>query len=153
LEGLTLANKNCEQMDDNSMAKRIVDKMYTNDAFSIWLGIERVEDGAGISVLKMRVREEMTNGFGIAHGGITYSLADSALAFASNGHGRMSVSVETSISHTVSVKAGDVLIAKTKEMSLSNKIGVYHVEIVNQTEEFVALFKGTVYRTSKEWDV
>ena len=59
---------------------KIVDKMYENDAFSKWLGIKRIEDGAGKSVLQMTVRKEMLNGFDIVHGGITYSLADSALA-------------------------------------------------------------------------
>jgi len=95
----------------------------------------------------------MLNGFDIAHGGITYSLADSALAFASNGHGRMAVSVETSISHTESLKEGDVITAVAKEKSLSNKIGVYHITITNQNDKTVALFKGTVYRTGKEWEV
>ena len=87
-------------MKDESIAKKVVDRMFNNDPFSQWLGIERLEDGAGCSVLKMTIRKDMLNGFDIAHGGITYSLADSALAFASNGHGRMAVSVETSISHT-----------------------------------------------------
>lgn len=140
-------------MTESERSKKVVDKMFDNDAFSQWLGIERVEDGAGKSVLRMTIRPEMTNGFAIAHGGITYSLADSALAFASNGHGRMAVSVETSISHTVSLKAGDVITATTEEMSLSNKIGVYHIAIKNQRDEVVALFKGTVYRTGKEWEI
>lgn len=140
-------------MSDENIAKKVVDRMYNNDPFSQWLGIERIEDGAGKSVLRMTVRKEMLNGFDIAHGGITYSLADSALAFASNGHGRMSVSVETSISHTVSVKEGDVLTTHVEEKSLTNKIGVYHIEVSNQRGELVALFKGTVYRTSKDWDV
>ncbi|HAW19667.1 MAG TPA: thioesterase [Flavobacteriales bacterium] len=135
------------------LASRVVDRMYNNDPFSKWLGIERVEDGAGKSVLRMTIREEMLNGFDIAHGGITYALADSALAFASNGHGRMSVSVETSISHTESLKLGDVITATAEEMSISNKIAVYHITIRRQDEKVVALFKGTVYRTSKDWDV
>lgn len=135
------------------MAAKVVDKMYNNDPFSKWLGIERIKDGPGVSVLRMTVRKEMLNGFNIAHGGITYSLADSALAFASNGHGRMSVSVETSISHTESLKEGDIITATAKEMSLSNKIGIYHIEITNQDSKMVALFKGTVYRTSKSWSV
>jgi acyl-CoA thioesterase len=138
-------------MIENERAKKVVDQMFNNDAFSQWLGIERIEDGAGKSVLSMKIRAEMTNGFAIAHGGITYALADSALAFASNGHGRMAVSVETSISHTISLKEGDVIKATAEEMSLSNKIGVYHVTIKNQRDEVVALFKGTVYRTGKEW--
>lgn len=135
------------------MAAKVVDKMYNNDPFSKWLGIERIKDGPGVSVLRMTVRKEMLNGFNIAHGGITYSLADSALAFASNGHGRMSVSVETSISHTESLKEGDIITATAKEMSLSNKIGIYHIEITNQDSKMVALFKGTVYRTGKSWSV
>jgi acyl-CoA thioesterase len=140
-------------MSDETLAAKVVDKMYNNDPFSKWLGIERIKDGPGESVLRMTVRKEMLNGFNIAHGGITYSLADSALAFASNGHGRMSVSVETSISHTESLKEGDIITATAKEMSLSNKIGIYHIEITNQDSKMVALFKGTVYRTSKSWSV
>mgnify|MGYP001321285318 CR=1 FL=1 len=137
----------------SNLAKRVVDKMYENDAFSQWLGIKRIEDGAGTSVLQITVRKEMLNGFYILHGGITYSLADSALAFASNGNGRKAVSVETSISHTHACKEGDVLTTNTKEMSLSNKIGVYQITITNQEDKTVALFKGTVYRTSKNWEV
>jgi acyl-CoA thioesterase len=140
-------------MSDENKATKVVNRMYNNDPFSKWLGIERIEDGAGRSVLRMKIRSEMLNGFDIAHGGITYSLADSALAFASNSHGRMAVSVETSISHTESLKEGDVITAVAEEKSLSNKIGVYHVTITNQEGKTVALFKGTVYRTSKDWDV
>jgi acyl-CoA thioesterase len=132
-------------------ASEIVDKMYLNDPFSLWLGIERMEERPGFCRLKMKLRKEMLNGFGIAHGGITYSLADSALAFAANGHGKMAVSVETSISHTESVKEDDELFATAIEKSKSNKIAIYEVEIKNQKGELVALFKGTVYRTSKDW--
>jgi len=138
-------------MNEDSLPKRVVDRMYGQDWFSQWLGIERLEVSEGRCVLRLTIRKEMLNGFGIAHGGITYSLADSALAFASNSHGRMSVSVETSISHTESLKEGDVITAVAEEMQLSNKIGVYYVTVTNQRSEKVALFKGTVYRTSKEW--
>lgn len=140
-------------MSEKSLSERVVNRMYDHDAFSQWLGIERLEVAAGRCVLRMTVREEMTNGFAIAHGGITYSLADSALAFASNGHGRMAVSVETSISHTVSLKAGDVITAVAEEISLTDKIGIYHVTVTDQEGRKVAFFKGTVYRTSKMWDV
>ena len=134
-----------------NQSEKIVDTMYQNDAFSQWLGIEVVEVKDGYCKLNMTVRKEMLNGFQIAHGGIAYSLADSALAFASNSHGRKSLSVETSISHTVSVKEGDSLIAVSNEISLSPKIGIYLISIKNQNEQEVALFKGTVYRTSKDW--
>ena len=84
-------------------ASEIIDQMFNNDPFSKWLGIERVEEGPGFCVLKLTVREEMLNGFSIAHGGISYALADSALAFSANAHGRKCVSVETSISHVQQV--------------------------------------------------
>ncbi|MFZ6052161.1 hotdog fold thioesterase [Halocola ammonii] len=140
-------------MTPEEKATRIVDKMYNNDPFSKWLGIERVVDGPGISVLKMKVRNEMLNGFSIAHGGIAYSLADSALAFASNSHGRQAVSVETSISHVLPVSEGDELRTEVEEVSLSHKIGIYHITIFNQHDVEVAHFKGSVYRKSKEWEV
>jgi len=134
-------------------AKAIVDSMYNNDAFSIWLGIERLKDGPGISVLRMTVRDEMTNGFKIAHGGITFSLADSALAFACNSHGKKAVSVECDVNHLQTVYAGDILTASAEEVSRSTKLGVYHIKVTNQKDEVVALFKGLVYRTNEDWDV
>jgi len=105
-----------------TLASRVVDQMYNNDPFSKWLGIERVAEAPGSCTLRLTVRQEMLNGFAIAHGGITYSMADSALAFAANGHGIRSVSVETSISHTAPVREGDVLTATAEEKSLSKKI-------------------------------
>ncbi|HXB42099.1 MAG TPA: hotdog fold thioesterase [Bacteroidia bacterium] len=129
----------------------IKNKMYANDEFSKWLGIEIIKTGEGSCELKMKVREEMTNGFKIAHGGITYSLADSALAFASNSHGRQAVSVETSISHTYKVVAGDILTAIAEEQHRSDKIGVYQIKVTNREDKIVAIFKGVVYRTQKDW--
>ncbi len=137
-------------MNTNEQAKRIVDSMMEADSFSRWLGIEILDIGIGSSVLKMAVRDEMLNGFQIAHGGITYSLADSALAFASNSTGQQAVSVETSISHVKPVFAGDILTATATEESRSRKIGIYKVEILNQKIEKVALFKGVVYFMSSQ---
>jgi acyl-CoA thioesterase len=140
-------------MTPQEQAIQITNQMYTNDFFSQWLGIERLEDNAGKSILRMTIRREMLNGFGIAHGGITYSLADSALAFASNSRGRHAVSVETSISHLEAVQEGDMLTAIAEEEKLGHKIAVYRVVIKNQNDQLVALFKGTVYRTSREWEL
>jgi len=136
---------------EEELVKRVVDRMFENDAFSQWLGIERVLVAPGKSVLRMIIRKEMLNGFSIAHGGITYALADSALAFASNSHGIRSVSVETSISHTEPLMENDEITATAVEMNRTNKIAIYNVSIVNQHGRTVALFKGTVYRTSKSW--
>lgn len=138
-------------MDPNELAKAVVNRMMAGDWFSQWLGIEVVEIGPGTCTLRCTVKKEMLNGFAIAHGGITYSLSDSALAFASNSHGKMAVSVETSISHVAAVKENDVLTANATEKSCSNKIGVYDVTVTNQSGATVALFKGTVYRKSQDW--
>lgn len=136
---------------DEDKAQWIVENMYQNDAFSQWLGIERLVVQPGSCVLRMIVREEMLNGFRISHGGIAYSFADSALAFASNSRGNHAVSVETSISHTAPLHAGDVITATATEEHLGHKIAIYRVEVVNQHNHRIAIFKGTVYRTSKPW--
>ena len=134
-------------------AEKIVDFMFTNDSFSQWLGIERLSVAPGICDLRMTVRNEMLNGFAIAHGGISYSLADTALAFASNAHGLKCYSVETSISHVKMVVEGDVLTTVVEEKSLSKRIGVYHITVFNQNNEAVAFFKGTVHRSEKSWEI
>ncbi len=133
------------------LAKKVVDKMINGDAFSQWLGIEVLETSTGLCKLKMKVRKEMTNGFDIAHGGIAYSLADSCLAFAANSDGVQSVSIETSISHTKKVMSGDTLIAQAKEINKGGKTALYYITITNQDNIEIAHFKGTVFRTAKEW--
>ena len=137
-----------------SKATRIVDAMMENDHFSQWLGIVRLEEREGYCRLQMTIRPEMCNGFGIAHGGITYSLADSALAFASNSKGRHALSIETSISHIQPLQGEDGIIATAEEKSYGNKIAIYEVRIVREEDDvLVALFKGTVYRKSIDWEV
>ena len=138
-------------MESKELAEKVFHKMYDNDPFSKWLGIDCLEIDRGKCLLKMTVQKEMLNGFSIAHGGICYALADSALAFASNSHGRKCVSIETSISHTESLFSGDTIKAITDEIFLGNKTAIYHITILNQHNKTVALFKGTVYRTSKLW--
>lgn len=131
----------------------IVDTMMGGDYFSQWLGIEVKEIRLNYCLLEMRLRREMLNGFGIAHGGITFSLADSALAFASNSGGRKSLSIETSISHISGLKENDSIVAEAQLESESEKLGHYRVKVYKKEnpEQAVALFKGIVYRTSKNW--
>ena len=138
-----------------SKATKIIDTMMAKDGFTAWLGAERIAEGEGFCTLKMTIRKEMCNGFEIAHGGIAYSLADSALAFASNSHGQQAVSVETSISHLKPLKEGDVIIATAVEKSKSRHIGIYEIKVEkeNSLGELVALFKGIVFRKEKEWEV
>ena len=129
----------------------IVQLMLENDAFSKLLGMEvrAIEEGA--CQLSLVVKKELLNGFHIAHGGICYSLADSALAFAANSYGFQCVSIETSISHVKKVQENDQLTAQTKELNRNYKTGLYEVSIRNQLNELVAFFKGTVLISSKIW--
>lgn len=129
----------------------IFELMYNNDPFSKLLGMQLIEIKEGVCKLSLTVTSGMLNGFGIAHGGITYALADSTLAFASNSHGIQSVSIETSINHLKKVVEGDVLLASATEISITSKTGLYSINISNQNKVEVAFFKGTVFRTGKEW--
>lgn len=137
----------------STKANQIIGKMWKTDAFSQWMGIKIIEINEGYSKLKMTVRNDMVNGFDIIHGGITFSFADSALAFAANSHGKMALALDCTISFPNAVKKGDTLIAEAEEYSCTNKIGIYNITVTNQRNEKVAFFKGTVYRTSKDWEV
>ena len=138
------------QPDDPGLAARVVAHMMSKDAFSQWLGIEVLEARPRESTVRMRVRSEMVNGFGVAHGGIVFSLADSALAFASNTHGRVTLAVENNISYPAPINVGDVLTAVAVEESGTNRLAFYRVTVTNERDAIVALFKGTVYKTTQE---
>lgn len=136
--------------DEQALAERVVRGMLAKDAFSKWLGIETVEIAPRRAVVRMTVRPEMVNGFGVGHGGIAYSLADSALAFACNTHGSVTVAIENSISYPLAVRVGDVLTATADEESATSRLGFYRVTVRNQNEELVATLRGTVYKTRRE---
>lgn len=129
----------------------IIGLMLSKDNFSNLLGMKIEVLKEGSCTVSMKVTAQQVNGFQIAHGGITYSLADSSLAFASNSRGLKCVSVETSISHVRPVHIHDVLFAACTEMHRGRKIGVYQVEVLNQEHKLVALFKGTVHVSENEW--
>lgn len=131
--------------------KFIPNKMLSLDPFSQWLGIEILSCEIGKVKLGLKVRKDMLNSMAKAHGGITYSLADTAFGFAANSHGKYAVSIETSINHIVAVEEGDYLIAESVIEKVGNKLGFNIVEIKREGE-LVALFKGVVYRTSKDWE-
>lgn len=136
-------------MDKQKQAIKVVEKMMAEDAFSQWLGIEVVDIEPGYAKLEMQIRPEMVNGFNVTHGGVAFSLADSALAFASNSYGRVALALENNISFMKKVMPGDILTAQTEEMSLGRRIAVYNIEITNQDDKQVALFRGTVFRTKE----
>ncbi|WP_395042801.1 PaaI family thioesterase [Flavobacterium sp.] len=126
-------------------------KMLSKDAYSQWLGIEILECEIGRCKVAMTVRKEMLNSMNKAHGGITYSLADTAFGFAANTHGKFAVSIETSINHIEAVNEGDYLTAESVIEKVNNKLGFNIIE-VKLGNELVALFKGVVYRTQKDWE-
>lgn len=137
--------------EEQLLAERIVSRMLERDAFSRWLGVELVELAPRMATVRMTVRDEMLNGFGVCHGGIAFSLADSALAFASNTHGRVTVSIENSLRYPAPIHAGDVLTATAVEESASARLGYYRADVRNGEGKIVGLFSGTVYRTNREF--
>jgi acyl-CoA thioesterase len=130
--------------------QQVVDKMMTDDLFSQWLGIEVLGVEEGYAKIRMTLRNEMINGFGIIHGGVPFSLADSAFAFACNNRNNLSVALDTSITFTKATQPGDVLTAEAKEAHNGRSTGLYHILITNQKGEAVAHFKGTCFRTGKK---
>jgi acyl-CoA thioesterase len=129
--------------------QQVVTHMMEKDLFSQWLGISVIEIKEGYSKIQMEVRPEMINGLGIVHGGIAFSFADSAFAFACNNRNNLSVALDTSINFLKPVHVADVLIAETKEIHNGKSTGLYQVEIKNQNNIVVAIFKGTCFRTNK----
>jgi acyl-CoA thioesterase len=131
-------------------SQQVVDHMMQHDLFSQWLGIKVLEIKDGYSKIKMVVRKEMVNGFGIVHGGIAFSLADSAFAFACNNRNILSVALDTSINFIKPVHVGDELVAEATELHNGKSTGLYHITISNQHNHEVAVFKGLCYRTDKQ---
>ena len=125
-------------------------KMLSQDAFSQWMGIEIIECELGRCKVAMTIRKEMLNSMNYAHGGISYTLADTAFGFAANTHGKYAVSIETSINHIEALNEGDYLVAESVIEKVNNKLGFNVIE-VKRGDELVALFKGVVYRTQKDW--
>ena len=124
--------------------------MLKRDRFTEWLGLQIDEHRKGYCKLHYLVNETMLNGFDNIHGGILFSAADSAFAFACNSHGVITVALDVSISFTRPAKSGDLLTVEAIEVYLGNKIGIYDIRTTNEKGELIALFKGTAYRTSKE---
>lgn len=130
-------------------ATQVVEHMMKHDLFSQWLGIQVIDIKEGYSKITMTIRKEMINGLGIIHGGVAFSMADSAFAFACNNRNVLSVALDTSINFLKPVHIDDTLIAEAKELHNGKSTGLYHITITNQHNNVVAVFKGTCYRTNK----
>jgi acyl-CoA thioesterase len=123
--------------------------MLEKDSFSKWLGLAVDDIGPGYCKLHYRINDQMLNGLDTAHGGVLFSAADSALAFACNSHGIISVALDVSITFTRPARNGDLLVVEAKEVHLGNKTALYEIRTTNAAGELVAFFKGTAYRTGK----
>ena len=135
--------------EKDTIANSVVTHMMENDFFSQWMGVEVLAVSEGYSKIRMSIRKEMVNGFGIVHGGIPFSLADSAFAFACNNRNNLSVALDVTITFTKAVNVGDVLTAEAIEFHNGRSTGVYLITVTNQKQDQVALFKGTCFRTGK----
>lgn len=137
-------------MEADILARKVYDKMMENDHCSRSLGMELVEVREGYCKLSMKVTRNMLNGFGILHGGIAFTFADSAFAFASNSYGRAAVSTNGSMNYAKSAVEGDLLLAEAKMLNLSYRTADFDVDVTNENGEVYYRFRGTVYRSSKE---
>ncbi|NII24296.1 hydroxyphenylacetyl-CoA thioesterase PaaI [Pseudoflavitalea sp. X16] len=137
-------------MQADQLAVQVVNKMMEHDAFSQWLGIQVIKVREGYSKLQMTLREEMLNGFGVIHGGIAFSLADSAFAFACNNRNNLSMALDVSITFTKAGQPGDIFTAEAREIHNGRSTGLYLIEVTNQNNQPVAIFKGTCFRTGRE---
>lgn len=131
-------------------AQKNVQRLLDHDPFSKWLGLEVSVQGPGVVTAAMTVRNEMLNGFHVCHGGITFSMADSVLAFASNSYGGAAVSIEASIAYPNPVHEGDRLVAVSKEIRRSEQIGIYAVAIAKADGTPVGDFRGIVVIKNKK---
>ena len=129
-------------MDKHEVARRCADKMYGADAASKALGIVVDVKAPGHAVARMEVRSDMINGFDVCHGGLIFTLADTAFAFACNAYDRLTFAAAADIEFLRPAKLGDELEAVAREDYRGSKTGLYTIEVRNQREEVVAMFRG-----------
>lgn len=131
--------------DAQHIAERVRDAMMADDHASKGLGIRIVEIAPGRATATMTVRRDMLNGFAICHGGLITTLADSAFAFACNAYNEVTVASGFSVDLVAPAREGDVLTARALEANKAGRTGVYDIEVRNQRDERVALFRGRSY--------
>lgn len=138
---MACAEENIDRNAERTAASAIA-ALYAGDAASQGLGMEIIETGAGRAAVRMTVREDMLNGHRLCHGGLVFSLADSAFAFACNSHGESALAATASIDFLLPAKAGDTLTARAVEIWRAGRSGITEVTVTNQDGARVALFRG-----------
>jgi len=128
------------------LAERAAQVLFERDQASKALGMRLVEVRPGYARVVMRVRPDMMNGHAVCHGGLIFTLADSAFAFSCNSHNDNTVAAAASIDFLASALAGDELAAVATELWRTRRNGIYEVTVTNQRGERIALFRGRSYR-------
>jgi acyl-CoA thioesterase len=131
--------------DPQRLAERVRDHMWAGDQASKALGMEVVAVGPGTATLRMTVRQDMLNGHAICHGGLVTALADSAFAFACNAYDELTVASGFTVDLVAPGRLGDVLTARAVEVNKAGRTGVYDIEVRNQRDERIAVFRGRSY--------
>ena len=129
-------------MDNLDIARRCKDALWESDKASQALGIEVKVRESGAASAAMKIREDMINGFGVCHGGLIFTLADTAFAFACNGYNEQTVAASGHIEFIRPAVLGDELTASATEDYRGRKNGHYTIAVQNQDQELVALFRG-----------
>ena len=129
-------------MDKIALAKATAEIMWRGDNASKWLGIRIDEVRPGYARLSMTVTPNMVNGHNLCHGGLIFTLVDSAFAFACNSHNQRAVAAGASIEFLAPAFLGDELTAEGVEQALKGRTGVYDMKVTNQKNELVAVFRG-----------
>jgi acyl-CoA thioesterase len=124
------------------LAQRAAEFLLERDAMSRALGMKLVQVGPGRARVSMVVRGDMVNGHGSCHGGVLFSLADSAFALACNTYNIVTVAAGATIDFLAPAQQGDALSAIANEVWRSRRSGVYDVSVINQRQERIALFRG-----------
>lgn len=135
-----------EELTGDALARACAEAMLSRDAASQALGIVLEDASPGRARASLRITEAMVNGHAIAHGGVTFTLADSAFAFACNSRNEPNVALQASISYVNAGRLGDLLVAQAEERSSKGRTGVYDITVTRGEGELVALFRGVCYR-------
>jgi acyl-CoA thioesterase len=131
-----------EAADPGALARAAAEAMWAEDRASRALGIALERVGPGEAVLSMTVREDMTNGHGIGHGGFVFTLADSAFAFACNSYGQRTVAQHCAVTFLRPSRSGQRLTAHARERSREGRSGIYDVTVTDEAGAVVAEFRG-----------
>ena len=144
-----MSARTADTADEQALAEACAETLFADDRASRGLGMVIESVAPGHAVLRMSVREDMSNGHGICHGGFIFTLADSAFAFACNTHNRVTVAQAAKIDFLRPARQGETLRADAREISRGGRSGLYDVEVRREDGELIAVFRGNSHSSDK----